>query len=143
MLCGVDFSDCSIKAVEFAASVARESGAALTLLHVLEWPWHEPPTPAMEGVPPEQARALIEYREYLESSAASRLEGIGATAVPDGPAPTVQVRFGKSYAEMLDAAREQHADLIVVGVQRPQRAGPRASSARRRITWCAAPRVLC
>ena len=37
--------------------------------------------------------------------------------MPDGPAPAAQVRFGKSYAEMLDAAREQHADLIVVGVR--------------------------
>ncbi len=117
VLCGVDFSDCSIKAVEFAASVAKQSGAALTLLHVLEWPWHEPPTPAMAGVPPEQVRALIEYREYLQSTATSRLQGIGATAVPAGPAPAAQVRFGKSYAEMLDAAREQHADLIVVGVR--------------------------
>jgi nucleotide-binding universal stress UspA family protein len=62
-------------------------------------------------------RALLEYREYLESTAASRLEGIGATAVPGGPAPAVAVRFGKSYVEMLDAARERHADLIVVGVQ--------------------------
>jgi len=117
VLCGVDFSDCSIKAVQFAASVATQSGAALTLLHVLEWPWHEPPLPTMEGVPPEQVRALIEYRKYLESSAASRLQGIGATLAPDGPAPAVQVRFGKSYMELLDAAREQHADLIVVGVR--------------------------
>ena len=117
VLCGVDFSDCSIKAVQFAASIARQSGAALTLLHVLEWPWHEPPTPAMTGVPPEQARALIEYREYLESSAAARLQSIGATAMADGPAPSGLVRFGKSYVEVLDAAREQHADLIVVGVR--------------------------
>ncbi len=50
VLCGVDFSDCSIKAVQLAASIARQSGAALTLLHVLEWPWHEPPAPAMVGV---------------------------------------------------------------------------------------------
>jgi nucleotide-binding universal stress UspA family protein len=27
------------------------------------------------------------------------------------------VRFGKSYVELLDAARELHADLIVVGVR--------------------------
>ncbi len=50
VLCGVDFSDCSLKAVQLAASIARESGATLTLLHVLEWPWHEPPTPPMVGM---------------------------------------------------------------------------------------------
>ena len=117
ILCGVDFSDCSIKAVQFAASIATQSGATLTLLHVLEWPWHEPPMPVMVGVAPEQARALIEYREYLASSAASRLEDIGATAMAAGGAPAVDVRFGRSYVELLEAAREQHADLIVVGVQ--------------------------
>jgi len=117
VICGVDFSDCSTKAVKFAASVATQSGAALTLVHVLEWPWHEPPMPTMEGVPPEQARALVEYRRYLETSAASRLEGLGRAALPEGPTPAVQVRFGKSYAELLDAAGELHADLIVVGVR--------------------------
>jgi nucleotide-binding universal stress UspA family protein len=117
VLCGVDFSDCSIKAVQFAASIARQSGATLTLVHVLEWPWQEPPTPALMGGPPEQVRALIDYREYLESDAASRLEDIAGTARSDGPAPKLDVRFGRAYVELLDAAREQHADLIVVGVR--------------------------
>ena len=117
VLCGVDFSDCSTRAVEFAASIASRSGAALTLLHVLEWPWHEPPAPSMAGVPPEQARALVEYREYLESSATARLNDLAATVTAAGQRPTVEVRFGRAYVEILDAARHQHADLIVVGVR--------------------------
>jgi len=117
LLCAVDFSESSLKAVDAAASLAQESGAALTLVHVLEWPWHEPPVPSMAGVPPEQARALIEYRQYLEDSARSRLEAVAASTVPTGPAPTVAVRFGKSYVELLDAARDGQADLIVIGVR--------------------------
>src|SRR5215471_2297226 len=39
LLCAVDFSDASLDAVRSAVSLADESGAALTLLHVLEWPW--------------------------------------------------------------------------------------------------------
>jgi len=117
LLCAVDFSDSSLKAVDAAASLAKESGAALTLLHVLEWPWHEPPVPAMEGVPPEQARALVEYRQYLESSARSRLEDLAASVAPGAPAPSVQVRFGKPYIELLDAARDGRADVIVIGVR--------------------------
>ncbi|MDH4063839.1 MAG: universal stress protein [Acidobacteriota bacterium] len=116
MLCAVDFSDCSQKAANVAASLARESGAALSLLHVIEWPWHEPPTPSMEGIPPEQARALIEYRQYLETSAKDRLEAAANTALPDGPTPALQIRFGKPYVELLDAAREPGADIIVIGV---------------------------
>jgi nucleotide-binding universal stress UspA family protein len=45
LLCAVDFSDSSIAALQFAFSLAKESDATLTLLHVLEWPWEEPPSP--------------------------------------------------------------------------------------------------
>ncbi|HQZ37493.1 MAG TPA: universal stress protein [Vicinamibacterales bacterium] len=117
VLCAVDFSDCSQKAVALAAEVAKEAGAALTLLHVIEWPWHEPPTPGLESVPPERARALMEYRHYLESSALSRLEEVAAATVPGGPAPAIEVRFGKPYIELLAAVGEQGADLIVIGVR--------------------------
>lgn len=116
VLCAMDFSECSEKALAYAASLAKESGATLTLLHVIEWPWHEPPAPTFEGVPPAQARALMEYREYLESSATSRIEAVAASVAPGGPAPEVAVRFGKPYVELLAVAGEQHADVIVIGV---------------------------
>jgi nucleotide-binding universal stress UspA family protein len=38
VLCAIDFSEASLGALQFAASLIQESGAALTLLHVLEWP---------------------------------------------------------------------------------------------------------
>lgn len=116
VLCAIDFSECSEKALAYAASLAKESGATLTLLHVIEWPWHEPPAPTLEGVPPAQARALMEYRTYLESSAASRIEAVAASVAPGGPAPEAAVRFGKPYVELLALAREQGADVIVIGV---------------------------
>jgi nucleotide-binding universal stress UspA family protein len=47
ILCAVDFSDCSLAALEFAMTTALGSGATLTLAHVLEWPWHEPPSPGV------------------------------------------------------------------------------------------------
>ena len=51
LLCGVDFSDASLTAVRAALSLAQESGATLTLLHVLEWPWEEPPPPTWDELP--------------------------------------------------------------------------------------------
>jgi nucleotide-binding universal stress UspA family protein len=116
VLCAVDFSDCSREAVKAAAAIVEGSPAKLTLLHVMEWPWHEPPVPGMEGVPPPQVQALLEYRRYLETSAADGLKGIAAASLP-GRDVTTAVRFGKSYRELLDAAREGQVDLIVLGVR--------------------------
>ncbi len=116
VVCAVDFSDCSLAAATAAAGLAAAAGASLTLVHVLEWPWHEPPVPEMVGVPPAQAAALVDYHRYLETSAADRLTAVAAAAAPGRDVATV-VRFGKPYAELLDAARERGADLIVLGVR--------------------------
>jgi len=116
LICAVDFSDCSLRALTFAASLARESGAALTLVHVLEWPWHESAMATMDGVPQAQAQAIAEYRHYLETSAKGRLDTVAAAAMPNGTVAT-RVVFGKPYVEVLDTARQARADLIVLGVR--------------------------
>jgi nucleotide-binding universal stress UspA family protein len=116
LLCAVDFSDSSLQAVAFAASLAAASGARLRLLHVIEWPWHEASLPELEGVPPAQAAAIGEYRRYLEAAARTSLDALGATAVP-AEAITTGVRFGRPYVELLDEARRAPADLIVLGVR--------------------------
>jgi nucleotide-binding universal stress UspA family protein len=116
LICAVDFSDCSLKAAAFAAALAKESGAALTLLHVIEWPWHEAVLPEMTGVPGAQADAIAEYRRYLETGAQERLDAVDTSALPPGTVST-SVRFGKPYVELLDVARQEQADLIVLGVR--------------------------
>ena len=116
LLCAVDFSDCSERAVTFAATLARRAGATLSLLHVIEWPWHESTMPETPGVPVAQAHAMADYRRYLETGASERLAAIGAAAVPDRPVAT-SVTFGRPYVELLDAARRSGTDLIVLGVR--------------------------
>ncbi len=115
-LCAVDFSDCSQHAVAFAATLARQAGATLSLLHVIEWPWHESTITETVGVSVSQAQAMADYRRYLETGAAERLAAIGAAAMPDGQV-TTSISFGRPYVELLDAARRQGADLIVLGVR--------------------------
>ena len=114
LLCALDFSDPSLAALQLAFSLADESGAALTLAHVVEWPWEEPPAPRFEELPPLQAAALAEYRRYVEKSATNRL----ASLVPDSAraATALQLRHGKPYVEILRLAEETHADVIVLGV---------------------------
>jgi nucleotide-binding universal stress UspA family protein len=102
--------------LELACSLARESGAALTILHVVEWPWQEPPPPVLRELPPDQAFALAEFRRRLEKSATERLKALVPETVRDPCAIVPRVAHGKSYVEILRVAAEESADLIVMGV---------------------------
>lgn len=113
VLCAVDFSEWSLAALELARSVARESGATLDAAYVIEWPWHEPPGPDLDEVPREQAAALAEYRRYVESRAAARLDALIPAAAGDRQ---THVCHGKAYVEILRLAADLGADLIVLGV---------------------------
>ena len=117
LLCAVDFFNPSLAALAFSCSLARESGgAALTILHVIEWPWVEPPGAGFEELPREQAAALAEFRRYLEKSAMGRLEKIVPHELRAHCTPQPAIRHGKPYVEILRAAEEISADLIVVGI---------------------------
>ena len=116
VLCAVDFSEWSIAAVELASSLAQQSGAALELLHVVEWPWEEPPPPTFAELPREQAAALFEFRRYLTASATRRLESLIPAGTSDRCAMIPRISHGKPYAEILRVAADDHADLIVLGV---------------------------
>jgi nucleotide-binding universal stress UspA family protein len=116
LLCAVDFSDASLEAVRVALSLAQDSRARLTLMHVLEWPWEEPPAPTLEGLPPEQGMALEEFRRYTEKSAKQRLLSL----IPDSTFSaqvSTRLRNGKPYVQVLSVAQEERADLIVLGVR--------------------------
>jgi nucleotide-binding universal stress UspA family protein len=115
VLCASDLSDASASAVQLARSLAGESGACLTLLHVIEWPWHEPPQPSIEELPAEQGFALAMFRRESEERARTQLEAL----VPQ-PRPGVRVAVvsGTPYEQILAAAAAESADLIVLGVGR-------------------------
>ena len=116
VLCAVDFSAWSIAAVELASSLAQQSAAALDLLHVIEWPWEEPPPPVFADLPRQQAAALVEFRRYLTASATSRLESFVPAGTRDRCAVTTRISHGKPYVQILRVAADEDADLIVLGV---------------------------
>ena len=116
VLCAVDCSEWSSAALDLALSLAQESGAALALLNVLEWPWDEPPPTLFAELPPDRASALAEFRRYLVKGATSRLESLVSAAVRDRCAVTARVSHGKPYVEILRVAADDGADLIVMGV---------------------------
>ena len=116
VLCAIDFSYASLAALNDAVALAQESRAALVLLHVVQWPWDEPPAPTPQDMPPAQAAALAEYRRYVEAMALSRLAALRRERIPDGVDAVPRVVHGKPYVQILRVATETGADLIVIGV---------------------------
>lgn len=114
ILCAVDFSDCSMRALNYATSLAQEADARLTVVHVVEL---VPQLPAeLHETTLAGPRSLQEYISAAEIDARERLK----EAVPDAvrancTVDTVVVR-GKSYREILRIAAEQQSNLIVIGI---------------------------
>ena len=116
VLCAIDFSDASLEALAYAGALAQQSHSRLQLLHVVQWPWDEPPAPAPQELPPEQAVALGEYRRYVDASAMARLAALRRERIPEGIEAVPRIVHGKAYVQILRVAAETCADLIVLRV---------------------------
>ena len=104
LLCPVDFSDSSLRALEFAFSMAEESNARLTLMHVFEWPSDEA-----------SARRVLETSEYhrvWEAETKQKLKALIPDEVRNWCTPEPVLAFGKAYQEILRAATAENVDLI-------------------------------
>ena len=105
ILVPVDFSDCSLEAVEYAALMAQRHNAAVTLLHVLE--------PVSYGLD----FTLIQTGkgEEMRERLTARLGDITRALADAGIPADSQVRGGTPFESILDSAKTIPADLIVMG----------------------------
>lgn len=107
ILAAVDFSDASMRALDFAASLAEEADAHVTALHVIDLP----PDP-MFWMDRNDGGSYV--REF-EETAARRLR----ESVPDSVRQCCHVEelvaTGQPYREILRIANQRHAGLIVLG----------------------------
>ena len=99
ILCGVDFSAHSQRALEYALSVADAYHAEVAVLHVLE------------NVP-ESANVAVETTAAMEN-----LRKLLPPAGDGSPKPDLEVRLGKAYRGILDFAAERQSNLIIVGTR--------------------------
>lgn len=110
ILCPIDFSDSSMKALEYALSLAKEADAELLLMHVIEAlpdaaDWQQPTD-----------SAIVEYLRLSEQNALTRMR---AALPPDARTwctPKERLVTGKPYEEILRVARDEDVHLIVMGV---------------------------
>jgi len=110
ILCPIDFSDSSLKALEYALTLAKEADSELLLMHVIEGlpdapHWQQPPSPA-----------VVEYLRLTEDDALGRLRGAVPQDAREWCRPHTVLATGKPYVEIVRAARERDVHLIVMGV---------------------------
>jgi nucleotide-binding universal stress UspA family protein len=114
ILCGVDFSQCSMAALRYASSLAEESRARLAAIHVIELapPAYDP----LVGPPID----LPGYRQACETASRERLRNVIPMTLRKSKGIEAGIEemvvCGKPHHEILRIAEEWQSDLIVLGV---------------------------
>jgi nucleotide-binding universal stress UspA family protein len=103
ILCPVDLSDPSRRALNYAVSLAREHGASVHAVHVVDMgSW----IGITEGGPAHLvAETETRLREQFDEWLSGEADGAASSEVVHGPV----------VAGILDVARERRSDLIVIG----------------------------
>jgi nucleotide-binding universal stress UspA family protein len=105
ILVPIDFSDCSLDALEYAVVVAQRAKASLLLLHVLE--------PVLYGL--DFTLPQLTKREQTKEAATERLaDVVSALTAVQVPSEHL-IRGGNPGDSILDVARTKPADMIIMG----------------------------
>lgn len=105
ILVPVDFSDCSLDALEYAAVVAQRAKASVTLLHVME--------PVSYGL--DFTLTIPGSRERKKEAISERLAGVVAALKNVNVPADYIVRGGLPNDSILEAAQTISADMIIMG----------------------------
>lgn len=108
ILTATDFGPSSAHALSFAADLAKELDAQLTLMHVVEELW---PTLPTEAAPP----VVGPSAEQRELEAGIRLADAVRSISDIAPWHDVVVRHGRVWEEIVRCAEALDCDLVVVG----------------------------
>jgi nucleotide-binding universal stress UspA family protein len=111
ILCPLEFSDASLRAIEYALSLAREADARLIVLHVIEEIVTRGEAEALAHLP------VSEYYRHLEQDAFTRLKAVIPDEARVWSRPDERVVKGRAYQEILQVVADESVDLVVMGVQ--------------------------
>ena len=112
ILCAVDFSEASRRALAYATALAQEADSHLTVAHVFE----------LEGALPARWREAItplsvqQELQELEGERRDQLEHIVPASVREFCTVDTVMVGGTPYREILRLAADRHVELIVIGV---------------------------
>jgi nucleotide-binding universal stress UspA family protein len=105
----VDFSPTSLDTVEAACELARPHHGKIHLVHVVPDPFHLPYTIEPTGI------NWSEVLRHWTADARTQLGQLAARLPADQEAPTMAVVSGTPASEIVRYARDQGADVIVLG----------------------------
>jgi nucleotide-binding universal stress UspA family protein len=105
ILVPTDFSAHSEHALNYAAILAKQLGAKIILLHVID----------SMSYSVTDTLIVIEHRRALETTARALLDNFRQALVAQGLAVTVYLMTGAPYEEILKKSRREKADLIAMG----------------------------
>ncbi len=111
ILCPLDFSDGSIRALEYALSLAKAADARLILLHSLENVLGDVGARTLGHL------NIAEYYRHLEQDALDHLKAVVPDEAKSWARPEERVVRGRAYQEILKVVAGEHVDLVVMGVQ--------------------------
>jgi nucleotide-binding universal stress UspA family protein len=111
IVCAVDFSESSMAALTWALSLAEESDAHLSLLHVIE----VPPELRVSAVVTD--RDVYELHAAFEADTLARLRSLVPSQAGNWCSVETATASGAAGHAVLAFAAERNADLIVMGAQ--------------------------
>lgn len=109
ILVPTDFSSHSRRALAWATTLARPFAAETVILHVMEPPL-APAVPIGIG-----GAAIASITDEMRRYLGDQLDQLARTEVPQGVRVRPSLREGRAFLEILEAVREEAADLVVIG----------------------------
>jgi nucleotide-binding universal stress UspA family protein len=111
IVCAVDFSDGSRRGLDYALDLAQEADARITMLHAIEFP------PVLGDVALSTGVELDRMHAGVAAESLRRLRALVPAEARDYCTVATRVTDGKPHREIRQVAEDEHADLIVMGVQ--------------------------
>ena len=111
ILCSIDFSASSLRALEYAMTMAEEADAELTVMNAIEMP------PELRETPLSADFSVEAVRAHAEAAQQRRLLELIPESVRTFCKIETAVVEGRASREILRLAAAKQADLIVMGVQ--------------------------
>jgi nucleotide-binding universal stress UspA family protein len=109
ILLPTDFSDCANYALSYASSLARQFGARMICVHVVE-----PVVPTVGYTGITEPLPIADISEQLEDSATRELPKIAECEECAGLDVEEVIAHGDAAAEIVRVAKEREVDLIVL-----------------------------
>jgi len=102
-----DFSEYSLRAIDYGVEIAEKFGSRVALVYVVE--------PLLQAV--DLTWTTVDFEELNKAhkeTAEKQLEKLAEERFPKGIRCDTVILFGKPFVEILKYAREANADLIVM-----------------------------